>query len=344
MATRVTVAVLGDRNDPFETWGASMPEEDFARSYAEREKIELDVEDSELLIDVLGRAAAELGIDGPQWSRDPRDGIAFVSFYVPEDEDRYERSPYRHFGTSSLTLVDDHGRARWNVYFKEGVTYGEVLRAGEAGVLGGDPRRPYLILSPGIGNGMLVSWQDLVIAFFVIREVMGTFSDAGGALAFGKQILQTARDRIGKAKEPVENHVVDWTKRGGLPYGFAELLGRGPWHSADLAERLNCSKQEAEAILWAFGYTVGSMGLWRRGGDEAAELLTQAVDDVLTGPAAYEQHQLPVIIEERVRVLLETGSPPPEPEYELEEEFEEENGDNAIRRLARRVGTWLLSR
>jgi hypothetical protein len=128
----VTVAVLGDPNHPFENFGASMPEEDFARPYAERPKLELEVEDDELLIDVLGRAAARLGIR-PAWSPDAREGIAFVSFHVPQDEDRYERD-------------------------------------------------------------------------------------------------------------------------------LAELLGRGPWHTKDLAERLDCSEQEADAILWALGYTVDSAG------------------------------------------------------------------------------------
>jgi len=338
MATRVTVAVLGDPNHPFEDWEASMPEEDFARPYADRPKVELEVENNERLIDVLGRAVADLGI-GATWSDDPQEEIAFVSFYVPEDEERYERSLNRYFGTSNLTLVDDQGRVQWNVYFKD-ITYGQLLRAGEAGVLGGDPRRPYLILSPGVGNGMVVSWQDVALALLIIKETLGVLSNTEGAIAFGQRVLQTARDRVGKAKEPVENHAVDWTKRGALPWDFAQLLGRRPWHTKDLAERLDCSDQEADAILWAFGYTVDSAGLWRRGGDEPAELLIKAVDDVLTRPVAYEQHRLPVIVEERVRVLVETGSPPPEPEYEdeLEEEFEDdETGEGPIRRLVRRL-------
>jgi Homeodomain-like domain len=54
---------------------------------------------------------------------------------------------------------------------------------------------------------------------------------------------------------------------------FADLPARGPWHGDDLADRLDCSRSEAEAILWAYGYAPDSQGLWRRGGDEPADFL-----------------------------------------------------------------------
>jgi hypothetical protein len=64
MTETVTVALLGDPDHPFETYDASIPAGELERPWADRRKVDLNVEEDEKLVDVLGRAAAEFGVQG----------------------------------------------------------------------------------------------------------------------------------------------------------------------------------------------------------------------------------------------------------------------------------------
>jgi len=166
MPFTITVALVGDPANPFAPPYEEFFEREWARPYAAREKVELDVEESETLGEVMTRAAAAWSVEVPEDWAGP---IAFVGFYRPEDEERF------HGWQSSITLVDEHGRAIWNNYWKD-VRYGDLLRAADAGVLEGDPLRPYLILHAEIGNGLIVA-ESILLA--VIGGGVGVL--AGGA-------------------------------------------------------------------------------------------------------------------------------------------------------------------
>lgn len=308
MAIEVTVALLGDRSHPFETVSRSLPEKELARPYADREKVTLEVRADEPLTDVFDRSAAEFLIEAP-WEGPVSEAIAFVAFYTAEDEDRFT-GPY----TSELTLLDGEGRARWGVYFRD-VTYGEIVRAADAGILRGDPRRPFLVIAPGHGNGMLPTWAAFLVGLDVLWKVMQAVATTEGVLAFSKRVVEGARLRLRPGREALEAHYLEWSDRGGRPDTLLDTLGQRPWASADLAEVLGCSAREAEAILWALGYTPAESGLWRRDGDEEARLLRLAVDGLQPtygeNPMQFER-----LLRHRAQSLLEVGQPPPEPTYE----------------------------
>jgi len=137
MSISVSVALHGDIKNPLTPPYEDFFEREWARPYRERPNVALEVEEDETLGHVMTRAAEAFGVAIPsdEWASP----IAFISFYKPEDEERF------HGWTTSLTLIDASGRAVWNVYWKD-VPYRELLRAEEAGALDGDPLRPYLIL------------------------------------------------------------------------------------------------------------------------------------------------------------------------------------------------------
>lgn len=50
----------------------------------------------------------------------------------------------------------------------------------EADALLGDPRRPYVVLNPPMGNGVLGSWDDVVRAWTVFWELLERLDVVGG--------------------------------------------------------------------------------------------------------------------------------------------------------------------
>jgi hypothetical protein len=104
----ITVAVVGNPSDPLAPSWEDFFDEEWKRPYGERRKLDLVVEPHEPLGHVMTRAAAELGVDVPEDWASP---VAFIAFYKPDDDRKG-----LHSWTTSITLVDDAGRAIWNNY------------------------------------------------------------------------------------------------------------------------------------------------------------------------------------------------------------------------------------
>lgn len=156
--------------------------------------------------EVMTRAAAAWNVEVPEDWAGP---IAFVGFYRPEDEERF------HGWQSSITLVDEHGRAIWNNYWKD-VRYGDLLRAADAGVLEGDPLRPYLILHAEIGNGLLADWGTVLnlwdLAWHVFDRI-DTLMGVGAAALGARELIRRLKDRLSRGRSVVSKHYVDWRER-----------------------------------------------------------------------------------------------------------------------------------
>jgi hypothetical protein len=325
MARTLTVAVLGDPEHAFENYSLAMPQENLDRPFDERLKLAVEAEDHETLIAVLGRAARQLGITEMPWGDPVEKGIAFCGFYKDEDRDGWDRKL-----DTEVTLVGDEGHAQWGVQFKsDQVTIEQLLGAGEQGALNGDPLRPYLILSPSVGNGFFLPWVVLGGGLKLLWDVMQTISTVEDTLSFGQRTIEAARGRLGRGREVVEEHYTDWSQRGGTPVGFMAFLGQRPWATPDLAQLLGCTEQEAEAVLWAFGYTKAESGLWRPGGDSEAELLRTAVGDLpysfTNDMAGFER-----TLQARIGGLLRDGELPPEPTDDFDEDDLREEEDVVV--------------
>jgi len=278
--------------------------------YQERPNANLEVAPDETLKSALERAIEDLGVtvaQPPGVEFSPVDNLAFVAFYDLADENGFgDNRRFEHLG--DLTTVDETGRALWNRSF-EAVPYEVLVRTAEAGLLDGDPLRPYLILNSPEGNGVLLTWEGLVTAYLVLRGVLAMASDLEGALQF-KTRLQERLRRAERVAEAVEQHRDGWASRGARPDNFKEMIDRGdPWSSQDLAERLGTPVVTAEAILEGFGFGREPSGLWRLRGDEDALFINDALDEAFLWVGG--QGQPSPEYKNRIETYAKTNERPP---------------------------------
>lgn len=279
VAEAVTVALVGDPK----RWGDEFVPEAGRKPWDERLKVDIELRDEDTWATVIDRAAEELGVELPQDFQEfgpvrVSDRVPYVAFYREGAERPLDSSPR----SQHVTLVDDDGRARWNVPLPQmkDLPYSELIRAGEHGALEGDPRRMYLFPTFGIGNGMLPNWASWVQALGVLWQTVQAMADVEGGLSFSKRALDTAQRALGRTKAVEERHHRGWAERGLTPIELDSWLGDRPWNPDDLAFHLDCSAAEAEAVLVARGFAQDEAGLWRRSDEEAADFLRRATAEI----------------------------------------------------------------
>jgi hypothetical protein len=293
VSSTVTVALVGDPV-PIGSTGFS-PADDLEMPWSERQTVSLEVEPEETLGAILARAAEQFGLTSA-WPLDDSlwpgatlaDAFAWVGLYRPEHD---HGTPVRPL--TSVTLADREGRAVWNNYFKE-VTHGQMLWAAEAGALEGDPNRLYLFTWAGFGNGLIADLTTLTnlwdLAWYVLEKV------GIGYAAY--EAVQRVRDRIRRGREVTGEHKADWQERRGDPGTLSAFLEHRPSTTAEVAGLLGCAEEEADAVLWAFGFAPDEDGVWRMGGDEDAKFLRAVWELIVFG---YREVEL----ERRIAALAE---------------------------------------
>ena len=266
----VTVALVGDPSNPWEGMQGGAIRGDGER-YSTLPKIELDVARDERLLDLLSRAAESFSVSSvgdrtftPSW----------VTFYQPEDEEAYTARRE----TSVVELVDELGRAKWGVWIGDPeITLGALLDSHKAGALEGDPHRPYLILRPGYGNGILPNWAEYLLILYAIREVLATLADAHGATQALKGAAGWAGrllKRFRRTPEITAEHSTRWEANGGFPESVDGFLDRQPWSTDVLSPLLGCSEEDAEALLTGRGFTYNQeTRLWHPEGDATGRII-----------------------------------------------------------------------
>jgi hypothetical protein len=304
----VDIALIAHPTDPFRNVA---PEEEWARPYADRRKVRLEVTEEESLASVLERAAAAMGLSPPEDHRGSQFSAAHrnVAFYKPEDDDGFADRPIPRYLMSQLTLVDDQRRAMFGVHDHRVVRYSDLLRAQEAGTLDGDPQRPYLIVEPGYGDVPPPDWPTVVEGLKVLWDVIERLAAIGGAWFFGKKVIEEAQKRLGRGVEAAEAHP-EWAQRDTRPYQFAVLFFTRPWQAGELAGLLGCSTPEAEGILWALGFALDEeRALWQYSGDDAAELINAVHREIQIASHRGGSDWISVL-RRRLIHLLETGESP----------------------------------
>lgn len=310
MVETVTVALVGDPKK----WGDESVPEARPMRWEDRRKVDVELREDDTWATVIDRAAEELGVELHPEAHEPSmsvsEAVPYVSFYRAGARRPLDSSPV----STHVTLVDDEGRARWNVPLVEmrHLPYSDLLRADEAGALEGDPRRTYLYPTFAIGNGLLPDWQTWTQAIGVLWTVVKVAADAGGAWAFSKEALNLALAILGKTKEAEERHASKWSERGLTPHELDAWLGDRPWNVDDAAFHLDCSVDEAEAVLAARGFVADRMGLWRRSDDETADFLRRAEDEVEIA-INLDYDNFAQILEDRVRRFVADGKRPTVP-------------------------------
>lgn len=299
MTMTVTVALLGDPTRPL---GDMLTEESLALRYSERSTVELAVEDAETLGQVLTRAA-EL-FDLPSQLAETYGGLPsdFVSFYTSRDNSSFQSGI-----TTEVVLVADEGYATWGHYYRD-VIYRDLLRSAEAGALGGDPKRPYLVLQPGIGNGVIADWEQLLQAWEVAYPILKDL----GATYGGLQAVARASRAAAKGIDVLRKYHRRWQDRNASPDHMAEFLKRPAWSTQGLATLLACSPDEAEHLLTLHGYSYdGTTKVWSQRGEQVAEFLRGHQEIILAEAAVVDDDLLRRRLEQRSKEFAETGVAPP---------------------------------
>jgi hypothetical protein len=296
------IALIGNRTN----WlrGVDYPA-DWEISYGDRPKVEIEAGERERFGDVLARAAKALRVSpapvrgGPYPWEDP----PFIGFYRGDDE--------RDFGglEREITLLDEDGRVRWTWdWINEPV--GEILRAGDAGLIVGDARRPYLILQPGIGNGVPVDWPTFLELWRLWWDIADKVVITAALIEGTRRALTKVRRDPHQLPDIVESRYAQWQTNGGRPDNLASLLGQRPWHAADLAERLGCTIEEAEALLIGFGHERSTSGLWTPGESQEAQLLRDNIAFIVHAGMTTRVDAVEDVLRARAEALANDGMAP----------------------------------
>ncbi len=302
MTYDVTIAVLADWLPKFDP---PFGDNGFEKPYSERLKLRLEVGAGETLASVYRRALdhwqPQVSADSQAHPADPMDVIYWAWFYLPEDEPRFYD---RYEWATDLILVDADRRARWNLPAHE-IPYEWLVRAGEEGLLRGDPFRPYLpVLLPQGGSGFQLAWEALQTSWQVLEGLLVTY----GAYKLGNDARDRLLHRL-RRRESIATHSPEWVDRGGSARNVSRTLERKPWSPEDLRMIMNVpTTQVAEDILAVFGYEPTAEGEYVVSESEEARILRLAEDDVFkTFSGGASQAEL----RPRLERLLETGELPP---------------------------------
>jgi hypothetical protein len=282
----------------------------------ERMKAVLDVDDEESLASVMQRAKREFDLK-PRVLRSrgvfeemAPEGVAglpyFFRFYEADND-----PPLAQRGSSlfafNLETIDQQGRAHWNRKSDE-IPFGDLVRAGDAGLLNGDPLRPYLVLSlPQGGGGVLTD------AWNVLQTVWTIMGGLTGTIAFAKlTATQTSRlKEMLQRGSVVHKKAEDWTSRGGGPYEIRKTIERHPWAPDDMRALLDVdTDDEAVAVLELFGAARNDDGTYSLA-DTAEASLLRVVEDEALQLARFGYRELSEadkkMVQERLRIIFETG-------------------------------------
>jgi hypothetical protein len=239
--------------------------------------VEIAADEGDTLGSVLYKAARLFGIDADTRmfpGATLESGLYWVSFFKPQhlDPDSEDHPVVQH----EVIGVDEDEIAHW-ASFRD-MTCGDLIRAGEAGLIDGDVRRPYLIPWVPQGGGALPEWHVILNVLTALRDIANSPGPLLNTYAIYEIVHKLAR-RAWPAKKAIEHRHQQWADRGaGLREAFA-LVSAKPWQSKELARLLCCSQKEVEALLWGWGFSYDQHeGLWKREEGTEAGVLRYIVD------------------------------------------------------------------
>jgi len=302
MTYDVTIAVLADWLPKFEP---PFGDNGFAKPYKDRLTLDLQVDPAESLASVYRRALdywrPQVSADSQAHPADPMEVIYWVWFYIPEDELAFHQ---RYEWATDLVVVDGQRHARWNLGIAE-IPYEWLVRAGEEGLLRGDPFRPYLpMLLPQGGSGFQSGWEALQLSWQVLEGLLVSY----GAYKLGKEGRDHLLSRL-ERRHSVGKHAPEWVERGGSARNVGRTLERKPWTAEDLRMVMNVPTAEvATDLLAVFGFEPNAEGEYAVSESEEARILRLAEEDVFN---TFFSGASETALRPRLEHLLETGELPP---------------------------------
>jgi hypothetical protein len=284
-----------------ESWITRPPASAFVTPWAERRTVTLTVTESDRLRKAYADALAALGVVN---------NLRFVPvpwYIVLHDEnDAIDPTPR---GLSTVPVPQGLGPAQWKDI--DAVTYRDLIVATHAGLIRGDPARHYLFPASAAGCRTVAEWDALLSSLKALKVAIDVFA-APGAVYATLTMLRTLRAHAIESAAVISQKHSQWMDVGADPLAIEQWLDDGPWHADDLAVVLGCSRGEAEAVLWAFGFAQAPSGLWRRGATEEAKLLA---GNRLFEVVSSQERRIQALTG-RLRVFAETKQAPDDPSWE----------------------------
>lgn len=240
-----------------------------ALRWDERIHVQLEVEDDETLWFVLQRAkpSFDLASSSIYGGAVPADPLPYgISFFKADDDPPKPRGSYF---PQDLITVDQQGRAHWNRGLKD-IPYGDLRRAAEAGLLDGDPLRPYFVLNYPQGGGFILgAWHVLKVVWEVLEGLIATY-EVGKLTVEQSSHIRNALEGRSVANEFAEQ----WSDYGGGPREVRRLIERMPWTPADFRIAVGLeTDDQAIVILELFGCVRNEDGAYWIKEDEETEIL-----------------------------------------------------------------------
>jgi hypothetical protein len=164
-----------------------------------------------------------------------------------------------------------------------------LLAASQAGLLEGDPHRPYLrpVIPQGDAGQIFVAavwslwltWEHVLAAYETARL-------ARAILGRVRRGQKAARESAGTA----------WRHALGRPQDLLPFLDDRPRRSEAVAEFVGLPVEQVEGALWGMGYVYGEDGFWRAGADPVGEALHRTVISIEHQGRAPTQADVEVIL------------------------------------------------
>jgi hypothetical protein len=243
--------------------------------YEQRTKVNLIVAGDTSLGIVIDEAARRFGVRS-QTERQISEQVHCVAWFREADEAGTDYDFDRW--SAVVRTVDKAGEPSWALRWPH-VTIDELLASHDAGLLDGDPLRPYfwpVIPQADIEDLVQALWTTWLRWEDILPHVLAAGATLGAAGATVRSALRVTR----RARDASSSDIESWGIALQRPHEFFAFLDETPRTSADVAAVYPLSANQVEGGLPGLGYVLGPDGRWRRATDGVAGALGQAVVDI----------------------------------------------------------------
>jgi hypothetical protein len=306
-AYRVVAAVVAEW---LPTLAPPLGDQGFSLPYVERTKVELDVSPAETLYEVRRRAVTQLRpvVTGPEgYSLDSFDALYWCWFYEDADEHGIN-SVGRYQQAEDLVTVDQTGLAQWHRRAEE-ILYADLVRAGNQGLIRGDPLRPYIVLLyPQGGDILATAWEAALHAW----SILGSLLTARELYGLGRETVHRLRARTDTGRKVLLGYRDEWSTRRAGPSDIARVAWSEPWALGDLRVLLGLeTREQAVELLALFGLKPGCDGTSALDESDEAMLLRLIAEDILSHSSLHAPELSADEWRARLVHLLSTRTPLP---------------------------------
>lgn len=202
-----------------------LPQSEFDRPYGERQKVALEAKLDDTLASLREQAFEAFGFKVPDATYSHgQPAFGPSPFFKEGDQDGFVGRAIPRMFWGQLTLVDDQGHALFGVHDHRSVTLGDLFRASEAGVLDGDPSRPYVIAEGGWGDQPPPDWPTIIHGFEIAWPYVQSLVEGAAVAITTKEVWNRLWKRIKDGSEAANNHR-EWAQRKFGPYQFQAQVG-----------------------------------------------------------------------------------------------------------------------